>query len=312
MISGFQQNGLAAESLNVFKEMLAVGVHPTSHCFTSALVASADLAMISVSEQVYSQLFKRRFESNIHIGNSAISMFIKSGSFLNAKRVFSDLPQPSLVTWNSIIMGHAQHGYGVESMMIFHQMQKAHLLPDGISFLGVLHGCNHCGFVEEGKWYFHSMETDYGISPGPEHFASMVDLFARSGLLKQAYEVIVQMPFEVTPIFWRTLLNGCRIWGDLELGINAADQVFNLEPYSSSACMMAIDIYALTGRWEKVGEMRQPMREGDKRKEVGYSWIDIKGKSNMFTTRDEVHPDLYYIYSVLKLLFYDTAERLSI
>ncbi|KAI8013388.1 Pentatricopeptide repeat-containing protein [Camellia lanceoleosa] len=140
IISGFQQNGLATKSLDVFKEMLLAGVQPTSHSFTSALAASADLAMLSVSEQVYSQVLKRGFARNIHIGNSSISMFIKSSSFDNARRVYMGLHWRDSVTWNSMIMGYGQHGFGIEAIMFFHQMQKARFLPDSISFLGVLHG----------------------------------------------------------------------------------------------------------------------------------------------------------------------------
>ncbi|KAI3474643.1 hypothetical protein Pfo_029825 [Paulownia fortunei] len=201
MVSGFQQHGFAYESLHAFREMLLAGIQPTSHLFTSALSACADLAMVSVSEQVYCQLFKRGFHRNTHVGNSAISMFVKTGSFHYARRVFLDLDEPDRVTWNAMIMGFAQHGYGVEAMMIFHQMQKAQVLPDGISYMGVLHGCSHCGFVKEGRQYFRSMKIDYGISPGVEHFSAMVDVYARAGKLKEAYKVILDLPFEPTTIF---------------------------------------------------------------------------------------------------------------
>nr|GMD31916.1 pentatricopeptide repeat-containing protein At4g02750-like [Ipomoea batatas] len=260
IVSGFQQNGFPLESLHVFKEMLVAGFHPTSHSITSALAACADSATLSVSEQAYSQLYKRGFNTNTQIGNSAISMFIKSGSFENARNVFIQLDKPDTVTWNSMIMGYAQHGHGVAAMAMFHQMQKARFLPDRISFLGVLQGCSHSGLVNEGKQYFLAMQTDYGISPGPEHFAGLVDLLSRAGELEEANEVILNMPFDPTPIFWRTLLNGCRIYGNLDLGIYVADQILKVEPYNSSACLMVIDMYALAGKWKEVAEMRSKAR----------------------------------------------------
>ncbi|CAL5387907.1 unnamed protein product [Camellia sinensis] len=308
IISGFQQNGLATKSLDVFKEMLLAGVQPTSHSFTSALAASADLAMLSVSEQVYSQVLKRGFARNIHIGNSSISMFIKSGSFDNARRVYMGLPWRDSVTWNSMIMGYGQHGFGIEAIMFFHQMQKAQFLPDSISFLGVLHGCTHCGFIEEGKQYFQSMEMDYNISPGPEHYASMVDLFSRAGLLREAHDIVIRMPFEPTPVFWRTLLNGCRIWGNLGLGIHVAEKILEREPYNSSASLMVIEILASAGKWKEVMEMRRQMKEREARKELGCSWVEVKGRNHIFTTRDETHPELDHIYPTLELLSYNMAE----
>ncbi|KAL0375077.1 UNVERIFIED_CONTAM: Pentatricopeptide repeat-containing protein [Sesamum radiatum] len=308
IVSGFQQNGFAIESLNVFREMLLVGIEPTPHLFTSVLSACADLATVSVSEEAYCQLLKRGFHGNNHVGNSAISMFVKTGSFHNARRVFLDLDKPDRVTWNAMIVGFAQHGYGLEAMMIFHQMQKAHILPDGISYMGVLHGCSHCGFVQEGREYFQSMKMDYGISPGPEHFSAMVDLYARAGKLKEAYEVILELPFKPTTIFWRTLLNGCRIWGNTKLGVCAAEQILKLEPYNSSACLMVINIFALAGKWKEVTKMRAQMRDGEARKELGCSWIDIKGKNHLFTTGDEIHPEADQIYAVVELLADDMEK----
>ncbi|KAL0338445.1 UNVERIFIED_CONTAM: Pentatricopeptide repeat-containing protein [Sesamum angustifolium] len=308
IVSGFQQNGFAIESLNVFREMLLVGIELTPHLFTSVLSACADLAIVSVSEQVYSQLLKRGFHGNNHIGNSAISMFVKTGSLHNARLVFLDLDKPDRVTWNAMIVGFAQHGYGLEAMMIFHQMQKAEVLPDGISYMGVLHGCSHCGFVQEGREYFQSMKMDYGISPGPEHFSAMVDLYARAGELKEAYEVILELPFKPTTIFWRTLLNGCRIWGNTELGVCVAEQILKLEPYNSSACLMVISIFTQAGKWKEVAKMRAQMRDGEARKELGCSWIDVKGTNHLFTIGDEIHPEADQIYAVVELLAYDMEK----
>ncbi|KAK4419201.1 Pentatricopeptide repeat-containing protein, mitochondrial [Sesamum alatum] len=63
----------------------------------------------------------------------------------------------------------------------------------------------------------------------------MVDLYARAGRLKEAYKVILDLPFEPTTIFSRTLLNRCRIRGNTEFGVCAAEQILKLEPYNSSA-----------------------------------------------------------------------------
>lgn len=66
-------------------------------------------------------------------------MFIKSGSFHNANRVFLELPQPDRFTQNSMIMVHAQYGYGTEAIKRFHQIKKAHLLPDGTEAIKIYH-----------------------------------------------------------------------------------------------------------------------------------------------------------------------------
>ncbi|XP_051130982.1 pentatricopeptide repeat-containing protein At4g02750-like [Andrographis paniculata] len=309
IVSGFQQNGFAKESLKVFKEMLVAGVRPTAHVFTSTLSACADLAAVSTSEQIYSQVLKRGFHGNNHVGNSAISMFVKCGCFHHAKRAFRELNEPDLVTWNAMIVGFAQHGFGIEAMMIFHQMQKAQVLPDSISYMGVLHGCSHCGYVEDGKKYFQSMETDHGISPVAEHFAAMVDLYARAGHLSEAYEFILKQTFEPTAVLWRSLLSGCRIWGATEMGVFAAEQILRIEPNNSSACLMIIDIFSMAGKWKEVAKMRQYMRDTQTRKELGHSWIDVKGRNYLFTTGDDIHPEMDQISAMVDLLAYGMSKQ---
>ncbi|KAK6943836.1 Pentatricopeptide repeat [Dillenia turbinata] len=103
------------------------GQMPDPDSVSCALTASADMTILSPSLQLYSQLIKRGFGSNSHVGNSA-----KSGSIINAEHVFMDFLNPDIVTWNSMIMGYGLLGFGREAINAFHQMQKAHIMPDRI------------------------------------------------------------------------------------------------------------------------------------------------------------------------------------
>lgn len=302
IISGFQQNGFSSHGLILFREMLSVGVEPNSHSFTGALTACADLAALSKGEQLYGQVLKRGFNCNTHVGNSVISMFIKSGSLDNARRIFKYMPHLDMVTWNSMVTGYGQHGCGAEAIMVFNQMEEAGFQPDEVSFLGVLQGCSHSGLVEEGRRCFISMEKDYGISPKIEHYSCLVDILARAGLLNEAADIIDRMPFKPVAIFWRTLLNGCRIFGNLELGVHAADRVLEVESSNAASCLMVMEMYAAVGRWEEVVKLRRRMRDTEVKKELGCSWIEVKGKMHSFTTRDETHLESYNIYRILELL----------
>ncbi|XP_008799534.1 pentatricopeptide repeat-containing protein At4g02750-like [Phoenix dactylifera] len=302
IISGFQQNGLSSESLMLFKEMLSVGRRPTVHSLTSALAAAADLAALSNGQQLYCHLLKRGFDNNNLVRNSAISMFMKSGCLHGAINIFNSIYQPDMFTWNAMISGYGQHGYAVEAILVFHQMQKAGFHPDRISFLGVLQGCSHRGFLKEGILYFDCMQKDFGVHRGPEHYVCMVDILARAGLLKEAAMIILKMPFEPTSIFWRTLLNGCRISGALKFGLYAADRVLELESNNAASCLMVMQMYAAVGRQREAALMRRWMTEKDARKELSNSWIEIKGKVHIFTTRDETHRDSQSIYMIVELL----------
>uniref|UniRef100_A0A1D1ZBA8 Pentatricopeptide repeat-containing protein At4g02750 n=1 Tax=Anthurium amnicola TaxID=1678845 RepID=A0A1D1ZBA8_9ARAE len=303
VISGFQQNGLAYEALMFFKEMLSRGTRPASHSVTSALAATADLSSLFTGQQLYSHALKRGLDSNTHVVNSTISMFMKSGSLDSARILFYHMPRWDLCTWNCMITGFGHHGLGAEAISTFNQMQKAGFRPDAISFFGVLQGCSHCGYVNQGQMYFGSMQSDFDIRREPGHYVCLVDILARAGLLREAVEVISDMPFEVTPVFWRAILNGCRIVGQLELGLCVATRVLEIEPDSAATCLMVMEMYKAAGRHTEGAVLREWMRRKRKvRKELGYSWVEITGKPHLFTTKDETHQESDSIYRVHKLL----------
>lgn len=307
MISGLQQGGSACDALQLFKEMLAVGTEPTPHSFTSAITASSELPAHSTGLMIYPHVVKRGMMSNTRVSNAAISMFVKSGNLENARCLFCEMPDRDIVSWNSMILGYGQHGYGIQTIMAFHQMQKSGFQPDRISLLGLLHGCSHCGLFEEGKQYFSRMNEEYGVTPGVEHYACMVDLLARAGCTKEAVKMMEDMPFEPVGVFWRSILNGCRIAGDLELGLYAAKKVLELEPSNTAACLMAMKVCGDMGKGEEAAEMERLLKE-IRGKEVGFSWIEVNGRIYVFTTRDETHPQSYLIYRMFKLLLYAVSE----
>lgn len=104
------------------------------------------------------------FASYIHVANSLISMYCKCGCMDDALRVFHELPNRDLVSWNSMIAGYAQYGLVHEAIDLFEEMLLQKVMPDAITFLGVLSSCRHAGLVKQGQLYFDSM-VDHGLIP---------------------------------------------------------------------------------------------------------------------------------------------------
>ncbi|XVF06962.1 hypothetical protein REPUB_Repub06bG0096300 [Reevesia pubescens] len=57
------------------------------------------------------------------------------------------------------------------------------IMPNEVTFIGVLTACGHTGLVEEGCRYLRLMKEVYGIKPGVEHFTCMVSWLIYMGEL---------------------------------------------------------------------------------------------------------------------------------
>ncbi|KAH1123047.1 hypothetical protein J1N35_006207 [Gossypium stocksii] len=91
---------------------------------------------------------------------------------------------------------------------------------------------------------------EYGIEPGDQHYASLVDLFGRAVKLQEALSIIREMPIRPTESLWGAFLTGCRLHGNTKLATYAADRIFELGPVSLGLHVLLSNAYAAAGRYE--------------------------------------------------------------
>ncbi|XXG42084.1 hypothetical protein AAC387_Pa01g2432 [Persea americana] len=302
MICAYVQAGHEIEALELFHGMLENGTIPNPSTITSILSTCANLGATKLAKQIHGMSFKLGLDMDLFVGNALITMYFKCGC-VDAFWVFNEMPQRDVITWNAVLAGCAQQGFGKEAVEIFEQMKSEAVLPNHISFVSLLCACSHAGLVEEGWRYFNSMSRDYGLMPLEGHYACMVDLLGRAGHLYEAEAFIESMPIEPDSVVWGALLGACRIHQNVELGRLVAERLFQLEPQNSGNYVLLSNIYASLGMWDEVGEVRKLMKDRGVAKEPGFSWIQIRNKLHSFLTGDKNHEQTDVIYSTLKALY---------
>ncbi|XP_022997583.1 pentatricopeptide repeat-containing protein At1g25360-like isoform X2 [Cucurbita maxima] len=299
---GLAQNGFGDEGLKLFKQMRLDGFEPCDYAYTGAITACSVLGALENGRQLHAQLVHLGYNSNLSVGNALISMYARCGVLEAAESVFLSMPFVDLVSWNAMIAALGQHGYGAKAIQLFDQMLKNGVFPDRITFLTVLTACCHAGLVEEGRHYFSLMFENYGISPDEDHYARMVDLFCRAGMFSYAKNIINTMPSKPGAPVWEALLAGCRIHSNLDLGIEAAEQLFELTPQHDGTYVLLSNMYADVGRWNDVAKVRKLMRDQGVQKEPACSWIEVENEVHVFLVDDDVHPEVVSVYRYLEEL----------
>ncbi|XP_057822869.2 pentatricopeptide repeat-containing protein At4g02750 [Cryptomeria japonica] len=299
MIAGYAQDGNGEDALNVFNKMQHAGMKPDQMTFASVVNACACIAALQQGRQVHQYVIKIGFESDIYVGNTLITMYAKCGRLDDARHTFDKMHKQDAVSWNSMITGYAQHGHGKEAIRLFERMHQVGMKADHITFVSVLSACSHAGLVLEGYHYFDLMSRDFHITPRAEHYACMVDLLGRSGLLDKAKDLIDRMPIEPTAAVWGSLLSACRTHMNLELGKYAAEHLFELVPEMAAPYVLLANMYGVARRWEDVAKIRTLMKDRGVKKKPGISWIMTKNKVHIFVAEDRSHPQTEEIYVML-------------
>lgn len=251
---------------------------------------------------MHALLYKTGFDLNIFIVSSLIDMYAKCGSIKEAYHVFRGMDETNTVLWNTMISGFARHACSLEVMILFEKMQQMGTFPSEVTYVSVLTACSHMGLVESGRKYFNLMITEHNLSPNVVHYSCMVDLFGRSGLLLEAYNLIEEMPFDATASMWGSLLASCRIHGKLHLAEVAAKHLSEIEPNNAGNHILLSNIYAANKKWDEVARIRKLLKESELKKERGKSWIEIKDKVHSFMVGERKHARIAEIYSKLDCL----------
>ncbi|KAG6587679.1 Pentatricopeptide repeat-containing protein, partial [Cucurbita argyrosperma subsp. sororia] len=301
MIAGYAQSSQSEEALQLFIMMKRNGERLNRSALACALSSCAEIAAFELGKQLHGRLIKAGFQTGYYVGNALLAMYCKCGSIEEALDIFEDITDKDIVSWNTLIVGYARHGFGKEALAVFESM-KMTIKPDEVTLVGVLSACSHTGLVDKGMEYFNSMHQNYGITANSKHYTCMIDLLGRAGRLDEALNLMKNMPFSPDAATWGALLGASRIYGNTELGEKAAEIIFKMEPYNSGMYVLLSNLYAASGRWSEVRQMRMKMRDKGVKKVPGYSWVEVQSKIHIFSVGDCSHPETDRIYAYLEEL----------
>ncbi|KAL2341776.1 hypothetical protein Fmac_009716 [Flemingia macrophylla] len=296
MIGGYVKSSRLLDALSLFRRMLSAQVEPDGFTFASVATACARLGALCNAKWVHELMVQKRVELNYILSAALIDMYAKCGRIDVSRQVFEEVVRDHVSVWNAMIGGLAIHGLAVDATGVFSRMEMESVLPDSVTFIGILTACSHCGLVEEGRKYFDMMQNRYMIQPQLEHYGTLVDLLGRAGRVEEAYAVIKVMPMEPDVVIWRALLSACRIYRKKELGEVSVANISRLE---SGDFVLLSNMYCSLKSWDSAERVRQIMKMGCVRKNRGKSWIELGDRIYQFNAADQSHAEMKSIYRVL-------------
>ncbi|KAM1688986.1 hypothetical protein PS1_036820 [Malus domestica] len=273
LLTGCGLNCQHEDALRVFRNMLKSGVLPNQSSFTSALNSCCGLADLDRGKEIQTSAVKLGFETDVFVGNSLIVLYTKCGSINDGVAIFKRIGDKNIVSWNSTIVGCAQHGCGMWALTLFNQMIRAGVEPDEITFTGLLSACSHSGMLQKARRFFEYFSQRKSVEVKLEHYACMVDVLARCGELEEAEELIKNMPVQANKTVWLTLLGACTMHCNFDVAERAAKRIEDLDPHCSAAYVLLSNLYASANRWSDVSRIREKMKQTRTVKQPGYSWV---------------------------------------
>nr|KYP66531.1 hypothetical protein KK1_012827 [Cajanus cajan] len=269
MISALSHNRESREALELFRHLR---FEPNEITIVCVLSACTQISVLRLGKQVHARVFRAGIQDDSFISAALIDLYSNCGRLDTALQVFRHSEEKSESGWNSMISACGYHGNGEKAIKIFHEMCKSGARVSKSTFVSLLSACSHSGLVSQGLCYYECMLEKYGVQPETEHQVYVVDMLGRSGRLDEAYEFAKGCDRSGV---WGTLLSACNYHGELKLGRQIAQRLFQLEPQNVGYYISLSNMYVAAGSWKDATDLRQYIEDLGLRKNAGYSLIDV-------------------------------------
>ncbi|KAJ6682258.1 hypothetical protein OIU74_020491 [Salix koriyanagi] len=252
LISGYLKGNNPGCVLMLFRKMMNDGMRGNNSTIVSVLSACGRSARLREGRSVHGFIVKKVLSMNIIHETTLIDMYNRCHKVEMARRVF-----------DKVVLG-----------------KRDSVHPDEVTFVGVLCACARAGLLTEGKNFFSQMTCNHGVKPNFAHFWCMANLYARSGLIQEAEDILritqeeEDMPLESS--VWANLLNSCRFQGNVALGERIANSLIDMEPWNFSHYRLLLNVYAVGGRWDDVAMVKDLVKTKMKGRTPGCNLVDLK------------------------------------
>ncbi|KAF3661417.1 hypothetical protein T459_27816 [Capsicum annuum] len=187
------------------------------------------IIIVNYGKQIHACILRTGTAMDAKFSNLLVDTYSNGENVTYARRIFQLDVDRDTILYNTMIAGYALHGYENKAIQLFSQTTEQGFQPDEVTFLALLSVCWHHGLVKLGEVYFFSMTQDYKISPGFDHYASMIDFYGRANQLDKAVSLMEMLPMEPDAIILGAFLNAFKMNRNAELAKAAEDKLLQIE-----------------------------------------------------------------------------------
>ncbi|XP_051128589.1 putative pentatricopeptide repeat-containing protein At3g25970 [Andrographis paniculata] len=141
MMAGYVSGGKFVDALRVLGELLRAKNVPNFITFATAVSCCADAGFINKGKIVHALTITSGLCENMVVGNALVTMYGKCRMSREVEKVFRNMPEKELVTWNALLGVYAKNNKVDEAMKIFNAMRSCRINRDCLSLIHVLESC---------------------------------------------------------------------------------------------------------------------------------------------------------------------------
>ena len=200
------------EALELFEILeFEGGFELESSTYDALISACIGLNSIRGVKRVSSFMSSNGFELDLYMRNRVLLMHVKCGMMTDARRLFVEMPEKNLVTWNTIIGGLVDSGNYDEAFQLFFITWEESSDGGSRIFSTMIRASAGQGLIFAGR-QFHTCALKMGVADDLFVTCALIDMYSKCGSIEDAQCVFDEMP-EKTTVGWNSIIAGYALHG---------------------------------------------------------------------------------------------------
>ncbi|XP_019100248.1 PREDICTED: pentatricopeptide repeat-containing protein At3g50420-like [Camelina sativa] len=300
IIVGSLRNDKIEDGLMLFRNMLMSGVDPTQFTYSMVLNACSKLGSYSLGKLIHARIIiVSDHLADLPVENALLDMYCSCGDIKEALYVFERIRKPNLVSWNSIISGCSENGFGEQAILMYRRLQRMvtpH--PDEYTFSAAISATVVPECSIHGK-LLHGQVTKLGYERSVFVGTTLLSMYFKNGEAESAQKVFGVIA-ERDVVLWTEMIVGHSRLGNGEYAV----QLF-VEMYREKNTTDGFSLSSVLGACSDMAMLRQgevfqslAIKTGlDSVMSVCGTIVDMYGKNGKYEIAESVfslvsNPDL--------------------
>ncbi|KAH7427583.1 hypothetical protein KP509_10G050400 [Ceratopteris richardii] len=217
MISGYsQRTDLAEKSFALIGQFFLEGNLPDKMLAISILKAC--LSESDYSKRKHILAMEIPFLFDLSVDNTVLELYVEHSCIEEAYQILTKMHLRDVASWNTLIIGSIQQGFGENAILFFCQMLEDQIKPNYITYSSVLKVCATLAALEWGREIHRLVNinaSESSISVG----SALVDMYAKCGIINDALLMFDRME-DRQLVAWTAMIGGFALQGLYRESVN--------------------------------------------------------------------------------------------
>ncbi|KAK8928942.1 Pentatricopeptide repeat-containing protein [Platanthera zijinensis] len=220
LLRALSRSGLNLQSFSIYNSMIRSSVSPDNRTFPFALSAcsaaiSHDFRAGDKGRELHGSLVKLGFFSDVFVGNTLLSFYGACFDSESARKVFDEMPNRDVISWNSMISVFSINESHGESVQGFSELVRSGLGVNSVTLISVLPACGalHDAVLGAG---IHGYAMKVGLDSNVTVGNALIGMYGKCGDLN-ASTLVFQSMMVKNEASWNSII-GILVHAGLSAG----------------------------------------------------------------------------------------------